>query len=242
MTDRDEGEREDRDRFLGGSRLSGQAALTVAVIVVVAAVVAVFASHRHSSAAGAGGVADGPAATETRSSPIQADAPLTAAPRGVVWRLVDGVALPYGEAGPRSDAGAVASGFAHTPVGALLACVQTAMRIGSVNPSAQAGEVRAMVVGPGQSALLASRPAAAPVVKPQVQGFQFQSYTASTAVIGLALRVTDVSDHSSQVVAAGVVTMRWSDGDWRMLLDTTPAPPPYALDPAMTGYVPFAGV
>jgi hypothetical protein len=169
-------------------------------------------------------------------------APLTAAPTGVAWQLVDGVALPSSSAdGPTRVAGGVPAGFAHTPTGALLACVQIGFRLGSVNPGDQAGVVRAMVIGAGQAALLASRPAAAPAVKPQLAGFRYLTYTPSQAVIGLAWRVTDAATNSTRLVAVGELQVSWESGDWRLVDDGTPAALPTPLDPALTGYVAFAG-
>jgi hypothetical protein len=171
-----------------------------------------------------------------------AAAPLTSAPSGVVWQLVDGVALPSSSSdGPARVAGGVPSGFAHTPTGALLACVQIGFRLGSVNPADQAGVVRAMVIGAGRAALLASRPAAAPAVKPQLAGFRYLTYTPALAVIGLAWRVTDAATGTTRPVAVGELQMSWAGGDWRLVDDGTPAALPTPLDPALTGYIAFAG-
>jgi hypothetical protein len=152
--------------------------------------------------------------------------------------------LPFSTAGdgPRSVAGGVATGFSHSPVGALLACAQTALRIGAVNPPAQAAVVRAMVIGAGRSELLASRPASVPAVKPQLAGFRYLSYTPGTAVIDLAERVTDVAGGTSRFVDVGELQLAWSGGDWRLVDDGSQPPLPAVLDAGLTGFVPFAGV
>ncbi|HEX4727765.1 MAG TPA: hypothetical protein VH298_08195 [Jatrophihabitans sp.] len=176
------------------------------------------------------------------NSPPAAGQPLTAAPAGVSWQLVDGLALPYSTAdGPARVTGGVPSGFARTPTGALLACVQIGFRLGSVNPAEQAAVVRAMVVGAGQADLIASRPVGVPAVKPQLAGFRYLSYSPDAAVIGFAWRITDVATGSSRFLGVGELQASWTRGDWRLVDDGSPAPDPVALDAALTGYVRFAG-
>ena len=168
--------------------------------------------------------------------------PLTAPPAGIDWQLVDGVALPFSRAsGPYRVAGGVASGFAQSATGALLASVQIGFRIGSVNPGSQAAVARAMVIGAGQADLLATRPAAVPVVKPQLAGFHYLSYTTGAAVIAFAWRITDVAPGTSRFSSVGELQVTWSDGDWRLVDDGSQPPLPTVLDPGLTGYVPFAG-
>ena len=185
----------------------------------------------------------GPAADSTKAGPAPgAGVPLTAAPAGVVWRLVDGVALPFSAGdGPASTAGGVASGFSHSPAGALLACVQTTFRIGNIDPAAQAAVVRAMVIGAGQPGLLASRPAAALTVRPQMAGFRYLSYTPGEAVISLAWRVTDVAGGTARFLDVGELDMAWVNGDWRLVDDGGQPPLPTGLDAGLTGYVVFGG-
>jgi len=235
----------------GGRRWTAVAAVGFVLVVGLLALFVVLGSgQRHApsdAAAGrgsapsasAGGNATPPAAAGTTNS----GQPLTAAPPGISWRLVDGVALPFSATdGPHSAAGGVAAGFSRTPAGALLACVQTAFRIGSVNPAEQASVVRSMVVGAGRAGLLASRPAAVPAVKPQLAGFRYLSYTDDQALISLAWRITDVSSDTSRLVDVGELGMTWSGGDWRLMDDGSAPPPAAELDPGLTGYVPFAGV
>jgi hypothetical protein len=238
------------DRLWGGRRWTGVAAVVFFVLVLALTLVVVLGrGHQGAGSEAAAGRGSAPSAVAGgTATPPAADTqspggvPLTAAPAGVVWRLVDGVALPFSAVdGPRSTAGGVASGFSDSPAGALLACVQTAFRIGSVNPADQAAVVRVMVTGAGQVGLLASRPATAPAVKPQQAGFRFLSYSADHAVIGLAWRVTDVAAGSSRFVDVGELDMSWAGGDWRLVDDGSQAPPPTGLDAQLTGYVPFGG-
>jgi hypothetical protein len=189
------------------------------------------------AAAGAPTRSSGPATSEQAGGE-----PLTAAPAGVAWQLVDGVALPFSRVnGPNRVTGSIAAGFSHSPAGALLACVQIGFRLGSVNPADQAAVVRAMVIGAGQADLLASRPASVPTVKPQLAGFHYLTYTPTSAVISFAWRITDVANGTSRFISVGELQVAWSGGDWRLVDDGTPAPRPQLLDAGLTGYVAFAG-
>jgi hypothetical protein len=148
----------------GGRRWTAIAAVVfVAVVAALALIVVVARGHQRGPADAAAGRGSAPTASAGGTAtpgPAAASSgdglPLTAAPSGVGWQLVDGVALPFSAAdGPHRLAGGVASGFTRTPAGALLACVQIGLRIGAVNPGDQAAVVRAMVVGAGQPGLLA---------------------------------------------------------------------------------------
>ena len=226
----------------GGKRWTALAAVVVVALLAGLAVVALLGGHQSGAAADQGS-APSAAASSIPATSASASRPLTSAPTGVSWRLVDGVGLPFSTAdGPRSLAGGVASGFSRTPTGALLACVQTSFGIGTVNPAAQVSVVRAMVTGAGKGRLLASRPAAAAAVKPQLVGFRYLSYSASTAVISLAWRVTNVADDTSRFVDVGELQVIWSDEDWRLVDDGSQPPLPTVLDSQLTGYVPFGGV
>ncbi len=234
------------DRLWGGRRWTAIAAVAVVAVVLAFVLIVLLAKGNPAQPVDGQRSPAGLPATVGLSAPTGGTAgggaPLTAAPGGVVWRLVDGVALPFSAVdGPRSVAGGVASGFARTPAGALLACMQTAFRIGAVNPAGQAGEVRAMVVGAGQPELLASRPATVPAVKPQLAGFRYLSYTPGLAVIGLAERVTDVASGTARFVDVGELQLAWTRGDWRLVDDGSQPPLPTALDAGLTGFVPFAG-
>lgn len=232
----------------GGRRWTAVGALVFVAVLAALVLVLLAQGHPARPADGPPGPG-GPGGTATLSTTAAAGgtaagggAPLTTAPGGVSWQLVDGVALPFSATdGPRNTTGGIASGFSRTPTGALLACVQTALRIGAVNPAAQAAEVRAMVIGAGQPGLLASRPATAPAVKPQPAGFRYLSYTSAQAVIALAERVTDVATNTTRFVDVGELQLTWSDGDWRLVDDGSQPPLPTALDATLTGFVPFAG-
>lgn len=64
-------------------------------------------------------------------SQVTATTPPTAAPPGVTWALVGQAAVPASASeGPARTSGCTASGFAHTPVGALIAAAQISTRSG----------------------------------------------------------------------------------------------------------------
>jgi hypothetical protein len=222
------------------------AALVVLIALIALVVLGNRGQHRPRPSSTSTSMSTSAGHSTTSAGPVKvttlADAPLTVAPTGVDWQLVDGVALPSSHSdGPARVTGGVPAGFAHTPTGALLACAQIGFRLGSVNPADQAGVVRAMVIGAGEAALLASRPAAVPAVKPQLAGFRYLTYTPAQAVIALAWRVTDAATGSTRPVGVGELQMSWVGGDWRLVDDGTPAALPTPLDPALTGYVAFAG-
>src|SRR5688572_4150528 len=83
-------------------------------------------------------VPNAPAGTTTnpranpRTPAVPPDTALpTAAPDGVVWSLVGQAAVPTSaDGGPQRLSGCAASGFAHTPVGALIAAAQISTRSG----------------------------------------------------------------------------------------------------------------
>jgi hypothetical protein len=78
-------------------------------------------------------------------------------------------------------------------------------------------------------------------VKPQLAGFRYLSYSPGQAVIALAERVTDVASGTARFVDVGELQLVWAGGDWRLVDDGSQPPLPTALDPGLTGFVPFAG-
>ncbi|NKR28845.1 hypothetical protein GS966_27755 [Rhodococcus hoagii] len=71
---------------------------------------------------------------EQPTSPASTSAPnamdLTAAPAKLEWKLIDGVRLPYSKVdGPAKVAGPLATGYSHTPQGAVVAAWQISTRL-----------------------------------------------------------------------------------------------------------------
>jgi len=141
-------------------------------------------------------------------------------PADITWQAWRTIALPYSrQAGPATVVGDVASGFAHTPTGALLAAVQASSRkVAAGETSWRLVSTAMLAPGPGRDAWMAARARVtlaadpAPGTFAQVAGFQFVSYTATDAVVQLASRNADGG--------FGVVALHltWLDGDWRLVL------------------------
>ncbi len=179
-----------------------------------------------------------------RAGPTDTDQRVpTTTPRGVSWSLYDGVALPFSAAaGPTRFDGPVAAGYAHTPLGALIAAEQIDSR-SFVTPRGGWRQVTEQQVlpGAGRTAFIAARakvsdePPATGLG--QTAGFRFVTYSPDVAVIEYASKFPD--GH----LQATTSTVRWSAGDWRLELQpdgsTSPTVQPIS---ELTGYVPWAGV
>jgi hypothetical protein len=149
-------------------------------------------------------------------------APPTTAPAGVRWELVGQVAVPVSSsAGPTRVSGGTATGYAHTPEGALIAAAQLSTRAG-FSAGRQSWEPtisQQFEPGADRDRLLAAlRDAGEAPAQPgelsQIAGFSYQSYTPDTAVIGLAFRAPANGAARYHVLS---LTLRWRDGDWRMV-------------------------
>jgi hypothetical protein len=155
----------------------------------------------------------------------------SAAPTGVKWQLLGQVAVPVSaSAGPYRVTETVATGYAHTPTGALMAVAQLQVRasLTSGRPIWEPTISGQFVAGPQRDQLLSAMRAApderpAPGELAQISGFLFQAYSDDTAVI--ALGFTGPSDADYFVTA----TVQWRGGDWRMV------PPPGAAWLSLSG-------
>ena len=168
------------------------------------------------------------------------------------WELRGTVAVPTAPAtfGPGRTAGGVPSCFAHSPTGALFAMVniQAAMGVFANRSGRYQIEkvLRMIAAGPGRDALKAAA-AREPVPEKgsttpdaQVAGFNIVRYEPSAAVIDLAFSGTRPE---SAGYVHGQSTMRWEDGDWKLVLTQSGAPFD-AVQPIadLTGYVPWRGI
>jgi hypothetical protein len=150
--------------------------------------------------------------------------------------------LPYsGSAGPCKVTATTATGFAHTPAGALLAAAQVSGRISVTTPLEVATDTieQQVIAGPARDALLSSTRARAgkPLTEQdagQLTAWSMLTYTPDTAVVSLALANPGLT---GQYVTLPI-TVRWADGDWRVV-----APPggswdsSAAVTPILDGYV-----
>ncbi|MEV4826490.1 hypothetical protein [Micromonospora sp. NPDC049274] len=197
------------------------ASAALVLIVVIAGVVVAIAS---------GDDDDGTAGTPPPATPAPSgatppqDLPTavpTTAPAGVRWELVGQTAVPVSStAGPNVISGGTAAGYAHTPEGALMAAAQLMVRSA---PSAGRDSWQPTVLGQFVSssdreqllAALRDNPddSSDPGELSQIAGYQYQSYTPDTAVIGLVLRAPSAGTPRYHVLT---LTLLWRDGDWRM--------------------------
>jgi len=238
----------DRDWF-GGRRWTGIAALGMIIVTLLCVVIVLAINHgggTQSTDTGAGAppaTSTRPTTTRTSSAPPTTTVPTTG-PSGTVWTIFDTVALPSipGQ-GPAHVDGALATGYAHTPTGALLAAVNEMYRVlvAGDRPNWRSAVDAMVAPGPGKDALLREVGTAAPAQPAQsgeysqVQGFQFVSYTPSDAVIQIATR------DARGVLQTGPLHVSWNGSDWQWV------PPASGVGTSQTttslqGFIPWSGV
>lgn len=156
---------------------------------------------------------------------------LTAAPQGISWQRVDGVPLPFSSSdGPTQIAGAVATGYSHTPQGATLAAIQIAMRMVYSPDFKDVVQAQTAVTPEERDQLIAAR-TGQPAINPdavtaatlQPVAFKVGAYTDLDATIYYAYRAGD----GLHRIARMAVT--WQDGDWKYTGHMSPQAP--ALPP-----------
>jgi hypothetical protein len=164
---------------------------------------------------------------------VPARAPGTPGPGTVStagWHGVtlDGAVLPASaRAGPLRGPWPLASGFADTPAGAVLAAVNVAVRAsGQLGPAIFTATISAQVTGPGAGALLAAarqdyaqasvlHPPARPggpagVASASPRAFRLLSFTPAAAAV-------EVLATAGGQAAAVRLQVRWLDSDWRLV-------------------------
>lgn len=213
----------------GGRRWTGYAAVAFLVLMLLAALVVWLSGDGGGRSTLPAPVTDpppsgtsGPGADGGSGNGPQdgGEQPLTGPPPGVVWQGWRAISLPYSTAaGPRKVDGAVASGFAHTPTGALLAAVHASGRLTLAPDPGWRQAVETMAApGAGRDTWVAGRKgvtitaAPAPGTMAQIAGFQITSYNTEDAAIQL---VTKSSDSSLSV---SPVHVQWRDGDWKLVM------------------------
>lgn len=157
----------------------------------------------------------------------------------MAWSIYAGVMVPRSAtAGPAHVDGALASGFAHSPLGALLAAANTAARYLSAPAGQWQRETRAMTLpGAGQERVFQLRPTMSDAVPAtgyaQYAGFRFVTYDPASAVVQVATQL------GSQMQVS-TFTVRWVGGDWRLVLYPNGAATPLpTLVPSLAGFVPW---
>ena len=247
----------DRDWF-GGRRWTGIAAVGVLVLIAVAAVVLVISRHHNGNSTASGGTtatSSAPVAPASTASSAPASSPTaqlpttppTSAPTGTTWSIYETVALPtIPGAGPSQVNGAIATGYARTPVGALLAVANEGFRYGLAPDTQWRTAAAAMLArGAGYDAWLKVRAAhpygsagaAGGDQLAQIAGFQFVSYTPSDAVIQI---VTRDAQGSLQVASDHVI---WRGADWKYVTASDGSQAANAQQISdMTGFIEWRGV
>jgi len=177
----------------------------------------------------------------TASSPVAGggdqELPRTAPP--VSWVTVKTLALPISAtAGPQVDTDTVMSGYAHTPIGALIATADTSARYSIVDNWRQA-TLASVADTPGRAAFLQQRAAYGQVTPTpgqltQIAGFNIVSYTPVRAVVQLARAAGDGS------LTVTTDTVVWRDDDWKLLLPDSGTTPPAADLPSLQGFIPWS--
>ena len=202
-----------------------------------------------------------PAATAPASPAGSGSASQAQIPRvslaSVRWSGFYGVELPVSaQAGPYATRGGVATGFAHTPLGALLAAVNIGVRANAQwGPQIFTAVIRGQVTGPDAAALLAGcraaydqaaqsegvtggQPLGTAVVTEQA--FRWITYTPAAAILDLVS--AGPGANGGTVRASVQMEVVWDGGEWKVV-----APPggdwgnSAAELSSLTGYTAFPG-
>ncbi len=170
---------------------------------------------------------------------VELSGTVTTAPTAT-WALVGTTAAPSieGQGPGKIDGDGFRSCYARTPTGALLAA-SNLLAMGSEAPllGPKMNE-RLTVPGPGRDAAMARPPSQVDSsgVRIQIAGFRINRYDGNTADVDIAIRT------STGVIAAQVFTLKWVEGDWKVVLaDSGDLPSPMSQLPSLSGYVAWSG-
>lgn len=156
------------------------------------------------------------------------------------WEKLGPLHLPYSaSAGPCQITETAASGFAHTPAGAIVAAAQITSRTSITTPLSVATDTieQQVIASPARDQLLAKTKTQKPVTEEnagQLTAWSMLSYSDDTAVISLAM--TNAALQGQYLTIP--VTLRWDNGDWRMVAPPTGSwDSSVAVTPTLQGYV-----
>jgi hypothetical protein len=224
-------------------RVHGRRSLVMAGLVLLAAIAAYSAMVVANAIVGTGfppaPAGAGPAGASARGTvasagpPSAAPAPVEvpqASVQGLRWVSYHGVELPASpQAGPRDTAGGLASGYADTPLGALLAAVNIAVRANAQwGPGVYGPTIRRQVTGPDAAALLAGcqaayGPAASAARVPAGQplgnvyvseeAFRWVAYTPLDATVDIVTAGPGTQGLTARDVTR--IEVVWEGGDWK---------------------------
>ena len=150
----------------------------------------------------------------------------------VRWSGFYGVELPVSaQAGPNDTSGGIAAGFAHTPLGALLAAVNIGVRANAQwGPRIFTTVIRGQVTGPDAAALLAGCQATYDqaaqsgqvtggqplgTVTVTEQAFRWIAYTPAAAILDLVS--AGPGSNGATVRASVQMEVVWDGGDWKVV-------------------------
>ncbi len=210
------------------------------VIALLIAIIAVAVSaHDHTTSARPHSAPTPPAKTGSRHTPTATQTParptatsLAAAGQGLTWISFDGMQLPISAtAGPRHTRGGLASGFADTPRGALLAAINIGVRTAAQWGTATfRPTITRQVTGPDTAALLRAETSAytqlrtASRVRPGrpagrgyavEDGYRFVAWSPASATVDIVTAGPTAS--GTTVLASTRVQVLWQRGDWRVV-------------------------
>ena len=152
--------------------------------------------------------------------------------QGLTWVSFHGMRLPVSAtAGPRDTRGGLASGFADTPQGALLAAINIGVRTAAQWGSAIfVSTITRQVTGPDTSALLRAEETAYAQLRATAHvragqpagqahaaedGYRFAAWSPATATVEVLTVGSTAS--GTTVLAATRVQVVWRRGDWRVV-------------------------
>lgn len=225
-----------------GFMLAGGFAVLIVVLMVVVLVMTSGGGDQGTDQAGAGPTPSAAPAPDS-AGPDQGPTTVpTALPDNVTWRLYHTIALPYSsQAGPYEVTPSTATGYAHTPTGALMAAAQIPIRK-LVAPDWRAVVKQQIVPGPGRDAYIEAREivtdtSTSPGQFGQIAGFKFVNYSPQTATIQF------VSRFVSGTMQVTTSTVQWQDGDWKLVLQPDGSDSPTAQRvQSLSGYIPWGGI
>ena len=241
-------------RAAGGRRLLLPAAAVAAVLLATGLAFAL--TGRPPASRGPAATAPAPASPAGAAGPGQPQVPRVSL-ASVRWSGFYGVELPVSaQAGPYDTSGGMAAGFAHSPLGALLAAVNIGVRANAQwGPRIFTAVIRGQVTGPDAAALLAGCQAAYDqaaqsgqvsggqplgTVDVTEQAFRWVAYTPAAAILDLAVAGPGAS--GATVRASVQLEAVWDGGDWKVV-----APPggdwgnSAAALSSLAGYTVFPG-
>jgi hypothetical protein len=168
---------------------------------------------------------------------------LTAAP-AADWKIIGSTAAPQSKAagpGKTEDDGRFNTCFAHTPTGALFASANYLAASSDSRNMSRLAEL--LADGEVKDELQASpQPAsdAGDGTRAQVAGFKIDAYSSKEATVDLAMSYTG-GEADGQLISIPMV-VRWEQGDWKIVVESTGSPVAPAALSSLGGYIPFSGV